>query len=77
MILVLNFYVGIWFLQQLKYILDSGHDLPLPDGLIINGRGWNGYTFTVDQGKLLTCLLKRILFFCNVPCLLNISKLNV
>ncbi|XP_055805958.1 L-ascorbate oxidase homolog [Solanum dulcamara] len=37
--------------RQLKYILDSGHDLPLPDGLIINGRGWNGYTFTVDQGK--------------------------
>ncbi|XP_016453591.2 L-ascorbate oxidase homolog [Nicotiana tabacum] len=37
--------------RQLKYILDSGHNLPLPDGLIINGRGWNGYTFTVDQGK--------------------------
>ncbi|PHU26797.1 L-ascorbate oxidase -like protein [Capsicum chinense] len=46
--------------RQLKYILDSGHDLPLPDGLIINGRGWNGYTFTVNQGNLLTCLVTKI-----------------
>lgn len=50
-------------MQQLKYILDSGHNLPLPDGLIINGRGWNGYTFTVDQGKLLTFLIKKLVFF--------------
>ncbi|KAL7130312.1 hypothetical protein ABFS83_13G125200 [Erythranthe nasuta] len=45
---------GDWFKRshrQLKYILDSGHNLPSPDGLIINGRGWNGYTFTVEQGK--------------------------
>ncbi|CAK9184598.1 unnamed protein product, partial [Ilex paraguariensis] len=38
-------------LQDLKSILDSGHDLPSPDGLLINGRGSNGYKFTVDQGK--------------------------
>ncbi|KAF7150694.1 hypothetical protein RHSIM_Rhsim02G0106000 [Rhododendron simsii] len=37
--------------QGLKWILDGGHNLPLPDGLLINGRGWNGYTFAVDQGK--------------------------
>ncbi|XP_019171870.1 PREDICTED: L-ascorbate oxidase homolog [Ipomoea nil] len=37
--------------RQLEYILDSGHNLPLPDGLLINGRGWNGYTFTVDPGR--------------------------
>ncbi|XP_043692634.1 L-ascorbate oxidase homolog [Telopea speciosissima] len=45
---------GDWFKQNytdLQGILDSGHDLPFPDGLLINGRGWNGYTFTVDQGK--------------------------
>ncbi|GER52927.1 SKU5 similar 4 [Striga asiatica] len=45
---------GDWFKRshrQLKYFLDGGHNLPFPDGLIINGRGWNGYTFTVDQGK--------------------------
>ncbi|KAH1074506.1 hypothetical protein J1N35_026834 [Gossypium stocksii] len=45
---------GDWYNKNhndLKAILDSGHDLPLPDGLIINGRGANGYTFTVDQGK--------------------------
>lgn len=38
------------FLQQLRYFVDGGHNLPFPDGLIINGRGWNGYTFTVEQG---------------------------
>ncbi|KAJ6973276.1 L-ascorbate oxidase-like isoform X1 [Populus alba x Populus x berolinensis] len=38
-------------LQDLKAILDGGSDLPFPDGLLINGRGSNGYTFTVDQGK--------------------------
>ncbi|KAG5596835.1 hypothetical protein H5410_038067 [Solanum commersonii] len=45
---------GDWFKQNhsdLKAILDGGHDLPFPDGLLINGRGSNGYTFTVDQGK--------------------------
>lgn len=40
-------------LQDLKAILDSGSDLPLPDGLLVNGRGSNGYTFNVDQGNLL------------------------
>jgi hypothetical protein len=39
-------------LQDLKGILDSGNDLPFPDGLLINGQGWNGNKFTVDQGKL-------------------------
>ncbi|XP_057506068.1 L-ascorbate oxidase homolog [Actinidia eriantha] len=45
---------GDWFKQNhtdLKAILDNGNDLPFPDGLLINGRGSNGYTFTVDQGK--------------------------
>lgn len=45
---------GDWFKlnhTDLKAILDSGHDLPFPDGLLINGRGSNGYTFTVDQGN--------------------------
>lgn len=31
--------------------MESGHSLPFPDGLVINGRGWNGYTFTVDTGR--------------------------
>ncbi|KAL8144658.1 hypothetical protein AgCh_003013 [Apium graveolens] len=46
--------VGDWFKQNhtdLKSILDSGSNLPFPDGLIINGRSANSYTFTVDQGK--------------------------
>lgn len=34
-------------------ILDAGHPLPAPDGILINGQGWNGYTFAVDQGALL------------------------
>ncbi|KAJ8432597.1 hypothetical protein Cgig2_008682 [Carnegiea gigantea] len=32
-------------------MLDRGHSLPSPDGLLINGRGWNGHSFTVDEGK--------------------------
>ncbi|CAI9783921.1 unnamed protein product [Fraxinus pennsylvanica] len=46
--------VGDWFKRsqrQLTYFLDTSHNLPFPDGLLINGRGWNGYTFTVDQGS--------------------------
>ncbi|XP_030457078.2 L-ascorbate oxidase homolog [Syzygium oleosum] len=45
---------GDWFKtdhNRLRLILDVGHNLPFPDGLLINGRGWNGYTFTVDPGK--------------------------
>lgn len=46
--------VGDWFKQNhtdLKSILDSGNNLPFPDGLLINARSANSYTFTVDQGK--------------------------
>jgi FtsP/CotA-like multicopper oxidase with cupredoxin domain len=32
-------------------MLDSGKTLGFPDGLLINGRGWNGYTFTVQPGQ--------------------------
>lgn len=45
---------GDWYKTNqyiLRRLLDSGHNLPFPDGLLINGRGWNGYAFTVDQGK--------------------------
>lgn len=45
---------GDWYKRnhyQLRRVLDGGHNLPFPDGLLINGRGWNGYTFTVDPGK--------------------------
>ncbi|XP_039164691.1 L-ascorbate oxidase homolog [Eucalyptus grandis] len=42
---------GDWFTKTTPAILDGGSDLPFPDGLLINGRGSNGYTFTVDQGK--------------------------
>ncbi|PSS04695.1 L-ascorbate oxidase [Actinidia chinensis var. chinensis] len=45
---------GDWFKRshrQLTLISEAGHNLPFPDGLLINGHGWNGYTFTVDQGK--------------------------
>ncbi|XP_058734881.1 L-ascorbate oxidase homolog [Vicia villosa] len=43
---------GDWYKRShrdLKAILDSGKDLPFPDGLIINGG--NSAVFTVDQGK--------------------------
>ncbi|CAN6571587.1 unnamed protein product [Malus baccata var. baccata] len=45
---------GDWFSKNhtdLKAILDGGNNLPFSDGLLINGRGSNGFTFTVDQGK--------------------------
>ncbi|CAH1415755.1 unnamed protein product [Lactuca virosa] len=45
---------GDWFKQNhtdLKAILDGGHDLPFPDGILINGRGPNRLKFTVDRGK--------------------------
>jgi len=38
-------------IQDLKTILDGGRKLPFPDGILINGRGPNGVTFTVEQGK--------------------------
>ncbi|RZC46362.1 hypothetical protein C5167_039323 [Papaver somniferum] len=45
---------GDWYKSNhtdLKATLDGGSNLPLPDGLLINGRGSNGHTFTVEQGK--------------------------
>ncbi|KMZ74416.1 laccase 11 [Zostera marina] len=45
---------GDWFVSNhtdLKTKLDQGYDLPSPDGLLINGRGPNGNTFTVEKGK--------------------------
>ncbi|KAL9269372.1 L-ascorbate oxidase-like protein [Drosera capensis] len=45
---------GDWYKMNhtdLKAILDGGNDLPIPDGLLINDRGSNGFTFPVDQGK--------------------------
>ncbi|WRX26203.1 Multicopper oxidase [Theobroma cacao] len=45
---------GDWYKRNhyvLRRLLDSGRNLPFPDGLLINGRGWNGYTFTVDPGR--------------------------
>ncbi|KAK1422589.1 hypothetical protein QVD17_17874 [Tagetes erecta] len=45
---------GDWYKrshQRLRHILDMGRTIPSPDGLVINGRGWNGYAFKVEQGK--------------------------
>ncbi|XP_078437327.1 L-ascorbate oxidase homolog [Wolffia australiana] len=45
---------GDWFKanhSSLKAILDSGKNLPFPDGILINGRGRNANTFTVEKGK--------------------------
>ncbi|XP_043712160.1 L-ascorbate oxidase homolog [Telopea speciosissima] len=46
--------IGDWFKANhtiLKTILDNGHRIPFPDGILINGRGPNGVSFTVEQGK--------------------------
>lgn len=46
--------IGDWYKanhNKLKAILDRGHRLPSPDGILINGHGSNGASFTVEQGK--------------------------
>ncbi|KAF8410342.1 hypothetical protein HHK36_002869 [Tetracentron sinense] len=46
--------IGDWYKANhttLKGILDRGKKLHFPDGILINGRGPNGASFTVDQGK--------------------------
>ncbi|KAK6939268.1 Multicopper oxidase, N-terminal [Dillenia turbinata] len=46
--------IGDWYKSNhtdLKAILDRGKKLPFPDGILINGRGPNGVSFTVEQGK--------------------------
>ncbi|PON60602.1 Copper-resistance protein [Parasponia andersonii] len=46
--------IGDWFKSNhtdLKAHLDDGRKLPFPDGILINGRGPNGYSLTVEQGK--------------------------
>ncbi|KAL0325956.1 UNVERIFIED_CONTAM: L-ascorbate oxidase [Sesamum radiatum] len=46
--------IGDWYKSNhtaLKAVLDKGHKLPFPDGILINGRGPNVTSFTVQQGK--------------------------
>uniref|UniRef100_A0A1D1XV66 L-ascorbate oxidase n=1 Tax=Anthurium amnicola TaxID=1678845 RepID=A0A1D1XV66_9ARAE len=46
--------IGDWYTSNhtdLKATLDRGKKLRFPDGILINGRGPNGASFTVDQGK--------------------------
>ncbi|KAF8405489.1 hypothetical protein HHK36_010396 [Tetracentron sinense] len=46
--------IGDWYKanhRELKAILDRGKKLRFPDGILINGRGPNGASFTVEPGK--------------------------
>lgn len=46
--------IGDWYTHNhntLKAILDRGRRLPFPDGILINGRGANAASFTVERGK--------------------------
>ncbi|GMN38249.1 hypothetical protein TIFTF001_007480 [Ficus carica] len=46
--------IGDWYKLdhlRLKAILDGGHRLPNPDGILINGRGPNSNYLTVEPGK--------------------------
>ncbi|XP_052203218.1 L-ascorbate oxidase homolog [Diospyros lotus] len=46
--------IGDWYKSNhtdLKTKLDRGKKLPFPDGILINGRGPNGFSLTVEQGK--------------------------
>ncbi|KAL2938113.1 L-ascorbate oxidase-like protein [Bienertia sinuspersici] len=45
---------GDWYKMNhtdLRAILDNGQNLPFPDGIVMNGHGSNGLTFSVEQGK--------------------------
>ncbi|KAA8546149.1 hypothetical protein F0562_020957 [Nyssa sinensis] len=46
--------IGDWYKanhMSLKAILDRGKKLHFPDAILINGKGLNGASFTVEQGK--------------------------
>ncbi|KAL7582839.1 L-ascorbate oxidase homolog [Lactuca sativa] len=46
--------IGDWYKANhttLKTVLDGGHKIPFPDGILINGRGPGGASFAVEQGK--------------------------
>ncbi|KAL2241932.1 UNVERIFIED_CONTAM: T-complex protein 1 subunit beta [Sesamum indicum] len=46
--------IGDWYTANhtdLRAILDKGNKLPFPDGILINGRGPNATSFTIQQGK--------------------------
>ncbi|XP_011046313.1 PREDICTED: L-ascorbate oxidase homolog [Populus euphratica] len=46
--------IGDWYKANhkvLKAILDRGHKLPFPDGILVNGRGPNQTYFTFQPGK--------------------------
>ncbi|CAN0847749.1 L-ascorbate oxidase homolog, partial [Linum grandiflorum] len=46
--------IGDWYKANhttLKRVLDGGHRLPLVNGILINGRGSNGYSLPVQPGK--------------------------
>ncbi|KAK4772091.1 hypothetical protein SAY86_013866 [Trapa natans] len=46
--------IGDWYEANhkvMKAVLDGGHRLGFPDGILINGRGPTGASFTVDKGK--------------------------
>ncbi|OVA16020.1 Multicopper oxidase [Macleaya cordata] len=46
--------IGDWYKAnhtRLRSILDGGKKLPFPDGILINGRGSNSVSYTVEQGK--------------------------
>ncbi|CAN1326599.1 L-ascorbate oxidase homolog [Linum perenne] len=51
---------GDWYKTNhyiLRRYLNAGRNLPMPDGLLINGRGWNGNTFRVDPGQSYSVLV--------------------
>lgn len=70
--------------QDLKDILDRGNKLPFPDGILINGRGPNGYYLTVEQGiypmvkpKLIFSCLSQYIINCIIHYRENLQAQNI
>lgn len=55
-------------------MLDDGHGLPFPAGLLINGRANNESSFTVDQGKCIVFTVFACLF---LYVLVNLRSYNL
>ncbi|XP_043693483.1 L-ascorbate oxidase homolog [Telopea speciosissima] len=51
--------------------------MPIADGLLINGRGWNGYTFNVDHGKTYRFRISNVGLTTSINFRIQVHKLKL